>query len=100
NYVISGSAALMGKMSPRILASAGNFDSQNADDLAIGCPLPFAGMGSVFIVKGRSAFASITLPDAANAIEIDGTATGQEFGFRMLSIGPFYAGAGPTLLVS
>jgi hypothetical protein len=101
NYVISGTAALMGKMYIRTLARAGNFDGTGFDDLAIGYPLPFAGMGSVFIVKGRSAFASITLPDATNAIEIDGSATMQEFGFRMLDIGQFYPSpAGPTLLVS
>ena len=57
----------------RRLARLGNFDGTGSDDLAIGLDGVNSIAGAVFIVKGGSSFASITIPDATNAIEIDGT---------------------------
>jgi hypothetical protein len=53
----------------------------------------------VFIVKGSSSFASMNLPNAAGAYEIDGAATGTGFGANIIGLGSFYQpSGGPGLL--
>jgi FG-GAP repeat len=100
NYVITVSTTLAaGVMDLRCLARVGNFDGGGADDLAIGLDGVNSVAGAVFIVKGSSSFASITIPNATSAIEIDGAgATG--FGFANIGIGPFFQPSGGPGLVS
>lgn len=107
NYVITVSdPTLTAKMFRRTLARLGDFDGTGADDLAIGFPLfgtvaPVAtNLGKVLIVKGSSTFASMTIPNPANAIEIDGTVPTAAFGARTLGIGRFFPTGGPAVAVS
>jgi hypothetical protein len=67
------------------MARLGNFDGSGRGDLAIGAFNYSMGPGGtnagrVVIVKGSDTFGSITLPDAANTIVIDGEATGDRLG--------------------
>jgi hypothetical protein len=100
NYVISTTGALMGGMAGRALARVGDFDGAGGDDLAISYAAANANLGSVVIVKGGASFASRTLPDTTNAIEIDGVTAGGAFGIATLGIGKFLPSAGTTLIVT
>ncbi len=90
NYVISTDTAFTG-ISFRNLARLGNFDGAGADDLLVAYRLHpgTAGNGSVFVVKGSSSFASMTLPNPAGALEVDGALTGISFGNANIGLGPF-----------
>jgi hypothetical protein len=90
NYVISVDAAFTG-MSFRNLARLGNFDGAGSDDLLIAFRLHTgtAGNGAVFVVKGSSSFASVTIPNTAAALEIDGALSGISFGVAQVGLGPF-----------
>ena len=92
NYVISADAALTG-LSFRSLARLGNFDGTGSDDLLIAFrlrtqPAP-AGNGAVFVVKGSSTFGSVTIPNSAAALQIDGALPGISFGVAQVGLGPF-----------
>jgi hypothetical protein len=100
NYVITSTGALAGSMTGRGLARLGDFDGGGGDDLAISYNSANALNGSVVIVKGGASFGSRTLPDATNAIEIDGAVAGGAFGAATLGIGKFLPSAGTTLLVT
>jgi hypothetical protein len=104
NYAITIDATFAGGSNgilPGGMVRLGNFDGMGADDLAVGTVLHSAGLGTVLIIKGSSTFATGTIPDAARAIEIDGTIAGGFFGSQVLGIGPFFASpAGPGLLTS
>jgi hypothetical protein len=101
NYVITINTTTFGAgvMDFRCLARLGNFDGTGADDFAVALDGANAAAGAVFIVKGSSSFASLTLPSATAAYEIDGLA-GTAFGYTNIGIGPFYASAseGPALV--
>ena len=101
NYVITVNATTFGAgvMDFRCLARLGNFDGSGSDDLVVALDGANSAAGSVFVVKGSTSFASLTVPDAANAIEIDGPA-GTAFGYTNAGIGPFFApsGGGPGLM--
>jgi hypothetical protein len=102
NYTITAGGAFAGNLSTRPLARVGNFDGTGSDDLVIGFSLLPANtkQGAVVIVKGSSAFASRTLPDPVNTIEIDGIAINTLFGSGLLGIGQFYpAAVGATLVI-
>jgi hypothetical protein len=90
NYVIAADATLTG-MSFRNLAHMGNFDGAGSDDLLIAFRLRVAapGNGAVFVVKGGSTFGSVTLPNAAAALEVDGALPGISFGVANIGLGPF-----------
>ena len=90
NYVISADAGLMG-MSFRNLARLGNFDGAGADDLLVAFRLRTAatGDGAVFVVKGSASFASVTIPNPAGALEVDGALTGISFGVANVGLGSF-----------
>jgi hypothetical protein len=91
NYVISTDPGLMG-MSFRNLARLGNFDGLGADDLLVAFRLRTSttgGNGAVFIVKGSASFASLTLPNPASGLEIDGALMGISFGVAQVGLGPF-----------
>jgi len=90
-----------GSMDVRNLARLGNFDGTGSDDLAVTFDGANGFAGAVFIVKGSSSFASRTIPNAANAIEIDGPA-GAALGATTIGIGPFFqsSGGGPGLLTT
>jgi hypothetical protein len=61
----------------------------------VGLILHTATAGSLLIVKGSSTFASRTIPDLAQAIQIDGVAL-SFFGWPVVGIGQFFpAPAGP-----
>ena len=91
NYVMTGTAPLTaGSMDVRNLARLGNFDGVGPDDFAVAFDGANGVAGSVFIVKGSNTFASINLPDAANAYEIDGAAANSGFGAFLLGLGSFY----------
>jgi hypothetical protein len=78
-------------MSFRNLARLGNFDGQGADDLLIAFRLrtATAGNGAVFIVKGSSSFGSVSIPNAAAALEVDGALSGISFGVVNVGLGSF-----------
>jgi hypothetical protein len=101
NYVLTADATFTSANSipRRGLARLGNFDGTGSDDLAIECEIHGGTTGSLLIVKGSSAFASATIP-GAGTIEIDGTITGGVFGYPVVGIGPFFAGAGPGLVTA
>ena len=103
NYVITIDATFAGgagSIQPGGLARLGNFDGTGADDLAVGLILHTATAGSILVVKGSSTFASRTIPDPAQAIEIDGVAL-SFFGWPVVGIGQFFpAPAGPALISS
>ncbi|HVT09699.1 MAG TPA: fibronectin type III domain-containing protein, partial [Polyangia bacterium] len=91
NYVITGVAPLTaGSMDVRNIARLGNFDGVGSDDFAVAFDGANGVAGTVFIVKGSSSFASINLPDPANAYEIDGAAANTGFGAFLLGLGSFY----------
>jgi hypothetical protein len=90
NYVIAADATLTG-LSFRSLARLGNFDGSGSDDLLIAFRLRAAapGNGAVFVVRGSSSFGSVTLPNAAAALEVDGALPGFSFGVANIGLGPF-----------
>ena len=47
------------------------------------------GNGSVFVVKGGSSFGSVTIPNSAAALEVDGSLPGFSFGVTNIGLGPF-----------
>lgn len=100
NYVISSTGLLASSLAGRGLARVGDFDGAGSDDLAIGYSGANSGQGSVVIVKGGASFASRTLPDTTNAIQIDGVAPAGAFGVALLGIGKFEPSAGTTLIVT
>jgi hypothetical protein len=100
NYVISSTGALSGAMFHRSLARLGDFDGAGGDDLAIGYAMVNSNQGVVAIVKGGASFASRTLPDTTNAIEINGTVAGGGFGVSTVGIGRFFGASAGTTLVS
>ncbi len=103
NYVISADTTLtLGAMDIRNLARLGNFDGSGFDDLAISFDGANALLGAIFIVKGSSSFASVTIPNTAAAIRIDGSVAGGVFGAANLGLGPFFqsSGGGPGLITS
>jgi FG-GAP-like repeat len=100
NYTITLDATFTGTFPIRPLARLGNFDGTGSDDLAFATRGRGTG-GSVLIIKGSSSFASLSLPNAANTIEIDGpAAAGSQFGYIAIGIGDFFPGAGPALVTS
>jgi hypothetical protein len=102
NYVVTVDATFAGgaaSIQPGGLARLGNFDGTGADDLAVGLILHASEAGSLLVVKGSTAFASRTIPDA-QTIEIDGAAATQ-FGWPVVGIGQFFpTPAGPGLISS
>ncbi|MEO5769587.1 MAG: VCBS repeat-containing protein, partial [Polyangia bacterium] len=107
NYVISVGGMFMGVLASRPLGRLGNFDGMGADDLSIGISSYSTQTGALFVVKGSTAFASLSLPDPVNSIEIDGTATNTLFGSIVMGIGRFYppppaspTAVGNTIVVS
>jgi len=78
-------------MSFRNLARLGNFDGSGADDLLIAFRLRTAapGNGAVFVVKGGSSFGSVTIPNPAVALEVDGALPGISFGVASIGLGSF-----------
>ena len=86
------------------MARLGDFNGDGVDDFAIGANL-FGGAtqaGRIVIVLGKVGFASFALPNAANAIVIDGdpAVSTPQFGYRVLGLGHFYSGTGTTLIAS
>jgi hypothetical protein len=104
NYVLSIDQTFAGGMNgilPGGLARLGNFDGTGSDDVAIGIVLHNSQVGGLLIVKGSASFSSGTIPDAARAIQVDGTTAGGFFGSQTIGIGQFFpAPAGPTLITS
>jgi hypothetical protein len=100
NYTITMDASFAGAYPIRPLFRAGNFDGTGSDDLGF-ATRGRGTAGSVLIVKGSTAFSSMSLPDTTRTIEIDGPeAAGGQFGFTAIGIGNFYSGAGPTFITS
>jgi hypothetical protein len=91
---------LAGAMFNRSLSRLGDFDGAGGDDLGISYALANGTTGSVVVVKGGSSFASRTLPDTTNAIQLNGTAAGGGFGVSVVGIGQFFSSAAGTTLVS
>jgi hypothetical protein len=87
SYVITADASYGLTLFGQIIARLGNFDGSGSDDLGISAfiynPATGASAGRVVVVKGSSSFASVTLPDTANTIVIDGEMAGDRFGRAM-----------------
>jgi hypothetical protein len=105
DYTISTDATYAASFFGFSMARLGDFTGDGIDDFAIGARSYNASVGRVIIIKGKPkavGFTSVTLPDATNAITIDGdTALGKPFlGYRVLGLGHFYSGTGTTLVIS
>ncbi|MDX2021899.1 MAG: hypothetical protein SF187_16800 [Deltaproteobacteria bacterium] len=91
----AGSSGLFGY----VLAPLGDFDSDGIDDLAIGNPT-YASKGRVVILRGSKSMPdTVSVPDAARTILIDGSAANGLFGLNLQGLGKFYSGAGASLVV-
>jgi hypothetical protein len=102
DYVIGGDATYTGSALGSALARLGDFTGDGVDDLAIGARNFNTFIGRVVIIPGQVGFTSVTLPDAARAITIDGDATldRPSFGTSLVGLGHFYtATTGTTLIV-
>jgi hypothetical protein len=103
DYVITADAtysnnALLGSS----IARLGDFNGDGVDDFAVAAHLFGTSQnGRVLVVLGKTGFGNIQLPDTTNTIVIDAdtTLTTPLFGYRVLGLGHFYAGAGTTLVV-
>ena len=104
DYTISGDTSYSTSLLGTSMARIGDFNGDGINDFAIGARNYATFVGRVVIILGKSSgFASVTLPDAVNAITIDGDETlGRPyFGYRVLGLGHFYpATVGTTLIVS
>ena len=104
DYVISSTdASYTGSLLGISLSRLGDFTGDGVDDLAIGARGFNTNVGRVVIVPGKSSgFASVTLPDPANSIVIDGNSSlgTSTFGYRVLGIGHYYSVTTGTALVA
>jgi hypothetical protein len=102
DYVISTDTTFANSQFGVSMAPLGDFNGDGVPDFAIGAPGFDTRSGRVVIVLGKTGFASLTLPDAANTITItaDPALSQSQFGYRVLGLGQFYAGAGNALVVS
>lgn len=104
DYVISGAdASYAGALLGSSLARLGDFTGDGIDDFAIGARGFNANVGRVVIIPGKATgFASVSLPDPANSIVIDGDSTlgTGTFGYRVLGVGRFYSATGGTTLIA
>ncbi len=104
DYVISTDASYAGSLFGFTLARIGDFTGDGVDDFAIPARNYNGGVGRVVIIPGKSAgFASVTLPDAAKSIVIDGDSSLNRpfFGYKVVGIGHFYGVTlGTTIVVS
>ena len=84
------------------MARVGDFDGDGVNDFAIGANGFNSRTGRVVIVKGKaSGFGSITLPDTANTIVIDGdpSLVKATFGSSLVGIGHYFGASGTSLIV-
>jgi hypothetical protein len=104
DYVIKGDGTYTGSLLGTSLARLGDFTGDGVDDFVIGARGFGASVGQAVIIRGNAAGlpATITLPDPAHAIVINGDATlGKPFfGYRVLGLGHFFTTTGTTLVVS
>jgi hypothetical protein len=104
NYVISGiDASYAGSFLGSSISRLGDFTGDGIADFALGARGFNGNIGRVVIIPGKaSGFATVTLPDAANSIVINGDpALGSgNFGYRVLGLGHFYSTTTGTTLVA
>jgi hypothetical protein len=99
-YVVSTPATVTGVIAPRGLARLGDYDGDGIDDFAISYSASTASTGAVVVVKGSSAFGSLT-PDVTNSTLFNGTVTGGLFGAAVVGIGQFLGSSSrPTMLIT
>jgi hypothetical protein len=102
-YTISTDASYATSFFGFSMARLGDFTGEDGvDDFAIGVRSYAGSIGRVVIIRGKTGFGSVTLPDTTNAITIDGDATlgSSLFGYRVLGVGHFYSVPGTTMIVS
>jgi hypothetical protein len=102
DYVIGADATYAASAFAASMARLGDFNGDGTDDFAIGARNFNASVGRVVVVLGRTGFTSMTLPDTAHSITIDGDATvgKASFGASVVGLGHFYTStAGTTLIV-
>jgi hypothetical protein len=103
NYTISTDASYASTFFGFSITRLGDFTGDGIDDFATGVRSYANSVGRVVIIPGKATgFASISLPDAANSIIIDGDATiGRPiFGYKVLGLGHFYSLSGGTTLIA
>src|SRR4029079_12489567 len=88
DYVITVDSTYNGSILGSSIARLGDFNNDGVDDFALGGSL-FGGttqQGRVVVIKGKTGFGNVTLPDATNAIVIDGdtSVTTGQFGYRVI----------------
>src|SRR5438045_1600312 len=103
DFVISTDSTYTSSLFGYSLARIGDFTGDGVDDLAIGVRAYNGSVGRIVIIPGKvTGFASVALPDASNAIVIDGDPTfgTSLLGHGVLGLGHFYSVSSATTLIA